>query len=1326
MNSAASNVSEHGLAAALARWPLRRAIPVAIFSVILTLGGLGYFLQYQGERALLLDLLQGAEREATRAAAIHVARHLHDGDHRALQLTAEVLGSEENYQSVAIIDAEMNIIAASDGAVPGSPLALERYPGLTPQQLHGQDPCHLLVDEQLVGAEPFVVDGRRGWVVSRRDISITLDALRRRLGWEAGQYTLAGLLTVGLFWWAFEVVFRRRVDRIKQGLKRANAGELGVRVPVSGQDELSEIMQAFNRTMGGLERGRAQLLLREQELRKGNAALSSLRRAVDEHAVVSATDSSGVIVYANEQCCAVSGYSHKELMGANHRIVRSDAYGPEFFSDMWGTIRSGHAWTGLLKNRRKDGRPYWLQCTLVPTRDEDGKIAQFISIGTDVTRREQLRQGLEMLASAEPGEKMLARLTEAISLGLEAKWVGVCRLQMDEASLQVVALWACGVQGPTFCMDLADTPCAATIYHPGVHVVPDNLVGEFTLPPMLVEQGAVSYRGHAIARDDGTPLGVVWAIDDKPVGEYAEDSILLALAARRAAAELERIDSTRELELQRERLSAVIEGAQLAVWDWDIRHDTLYFNERFATMLGYSPRELAPGPTAWSSLLHPDDFDMATSAVAAHRLGQTPVYMTEHRLRAKDGSWRWILDRGQVTQRDEHGVAIRMAGVHVDITERKTAELALREERARFELLVRSGNLGFWEWDLRADRTAVTSLVTDLMELSPGQQADIRQWLGLIHPDDNARFIAAGNAHLKGETPFFNMEARFRARAGWRWQLVTGQVVERDADNRAVRLMGTHVDVTELREAQATVQENEQRLQLLVDSARLGYWDLDLVSGEAYVNARLLEFIGEPAIDGTLPRGTWQAHVHPEDRRTLQQGLDGQGAGSAPNLVIELRLRAADGHWGWFLSSGQVAARDAAGRPIRAVGFLQDIAERREAAEQRERLERQLQQARKMDALGKLTGGIAHDFNNILASILGYTSLAQAQLQDMPEAGRLADYLSSVMTAGERARELVAKMLDFSRNAPREDLSAIDPAPLLQEVSRMMGAIIPSNIALKVELPTARLAALIDPSDLHQTLVNLIVNARDALDGQHGEIVVALREPRRIQGVCSACHGSVDDDYLVIEVDDTGSGMAPAVLAHIFDPFFTTKRSGKGTGMGLSVVHGIVHRCRGHVLVDSSVETGTQVHLLFPPAAPPVPARIAGVDATAPPRGNGERILLVDDEPLVVAFMAELFRLQGYAVDTARDGVEALELLRQAPQAYRLLLTDQTMPRMTGSELVLKLRDVCPDLPIVLCTGYSDSINEQRALALGIRRFLHKPLAPDALLAIVAEVLAEA
>lgn len=392
------------------------------------------------------------------------------------------------------------------------------------------------------------------------------------------------------------------------------------------------------------------------------------------------------------------------------------------------------------------------------------------------------------------------------------------------------------------------------------------------------------------------------------------------------------------------------------------------------------------------------------------------------------------------------------------------------------------------------------------------------------------------------------------------------------------------------------------------------------------------------------------------------------------------------------------------------------------AQNERQQLQRQLQQAQKMEAIGQLTGGIAHDFNNILASIMGYTDLALELYADDSNP-KLADYLNEVYRAGERARDLVAQMLSFSRTTASNSKS-IALEPLVNEVIKLMQSTLPSSIQIHTENDTGVSNIMMDPVQLHQIVMNLCINARDASEGE-GIIDVQIRKVSDISAECNSCHGHVDGGFVELAVKDSGSGIESTVLKQIFNPFYTTKDIGKGTGMGLSMVHGIVHEHGGHILVETVKEKGTTFRLLFPAVSEEV--HTAHVKTSVFPKSlpviNSGHILIVDDEESVAMFLTELLKMSGYQVTMMTSSTEALSLFKKNPQRYDLVITDQTMPDITGGELASTLLQLRPDIPIILCTGYSEKIDEKSAKDLGIQRFLEKPLRLNAVLESVSELL---
>ncbi len=424
----------------------------------------------------------------------------------------------------------------------------------------------------------------------------------------------------------------------------------------------------------------------------------------------------------------------------------------------------------------------------------------------------------------------------------------------------------------------------------------------------------------------------------------------------------------------------------------------------------------------------------------------------------------------------------------------------------------------------------------------------------------------------------------------------------------------------------------------------------------------------------------------------------------------------------WLSVNGQ-PIRSADGAVTGAVVSFTDITARKQAEVERARLQSQLQQAQKMEAVGQMAGGIAHDFNNILASIVGYASLGLDRYVE-DQNSKLAGCLKEVLHAGERARELVAKLMAFSRARP-VSARVIDPRAVVTEVVNMLGATIPSSIKLSAHVNEDVARTRIDPVHLQQVVMNLCVNARDAMMGR-GEIEVSVRHVWGVNAMCASCQEQLSGDFVEIAVCDDGAGISMDQQVRIFEPFFTTKGPGKGTGLGLSVVHGIVHDYGGHIVLESAPGEGTSIRVWLravyesaelEAAAETHPFQVPGVK-------SGKHVLVIDDEDVLARLIAEVLRGHGYRVTSFSDSRAALDAFMQSPEKYDAIITDQTMPGITGRELAGMALKVRPDLPVILCTGYSDQIDEEAAQKMGIRRFVFKPIKAPDLALLLNEILA--
>ncbi|MBU2549118.1 MAG: response regulator [Proteobacteria bacterium] len=386
-----------------------------------------------------------------------------------------------------------------------------------------------------------------------------------------------------------------------------------------------------------------------------------------------------------------------------------------------------------------------------------------------------------------------------------------------------------------------------------------------------------------------------------------------------------------------------------------------------------------------------------------------------------------------------------------------------------------------------------------------------------------------------------------------------------------------------------------------------------------------------------------------------------------------------------------------AGEPGGYVSVMRDVT--RQVA-----LENQLVQSQKMEAIGTLAGGIAHDFNNILGAIIGYTQLA---LFDCQEEDKAAHNLNSVLLACDRAKHLVEQILTFSRKTKRERVK-VDLVPLIKESQKFLRASIPSTIDIRIHLEVAAGYIQADPVQIQQVILNLCTNSLFAMRDTGGLLEMRLRRTE-LDEVTTRQHPDLaSGTYFVFSITDSGCGMDKETISRIFEPFFTTKDRGEGTGLGLSVAHGIVKGHSGAIVVYSEVGQGTTFNVYFPEAFGPVQAAEKAVPGRLPI--GTERILFVDDEQNLVNIGRQMLQKLGYRVTTALSGVEAFEKFKLTSRDFDLVITDQTMRGMTGTELARKIREVRPDIPIVICTGYSTSESEDKFKAAGVSRLMAKPL----------------
>ena len=404
------------------------------------------------------------------------------------------------------------------------------------------------------------------------------------------------------------------------------------------------------------------------------------------------------------------------------------------------------------------------------------------------------------------------------------------------------------------------------------------------------------------------------------------------------------------------------------------------------------------------------------------------------------------------------------------------------------------------------------------------------------------------------------------------------------------------------------------------------------------------------------------------------------------------------------------------GQIVKVQGIARDVSKRKNAEKRQQELEDQVRQAQKMEAIGTLAGGIAHDFNNILASIIGYTELSVDETQ--PDT-RLCKNLEEVLKGGYRARDLVRQILTFSRKT-EADKKPVQIKLMVKEAVKLMRSTLPANIRIEENIESDGLV-LCHPTHIHQIIMNLSTNAAHAMDPAGGTLHIDLYDRRLDADSATGFHDMKAGDYIDLRLSDTGMGMAENIIPQVFDPYFTTKEKGTGTGLGLSVVHGIVNALGGTITVSSEAGKGSTFRVLLPCLA----SGEAGQEQTiqTPVPGGTERILAIDDDPPVADMIKQMLTQLGYRVTARSSSLEALALFRSGPDGFDLVLTDMMMPQMTGTNLAGEIKRLRPDIPVVLCTGYSEKVDENTASAHGIAAYALKPLVKQQLAVLLRRVL---
>lgn len=770
-----------------------------------------------------------------------------------------------------------------------------------------------------------------------------------------------------------------------------------------------------------------------------------------------------------------------------------------------------------------------------------------------------------------------------------------------------------------------------------------------------------------------------------------------------------------ELHESREHLQLAIKGGELGTWDWDIRTGRVINNERWAEMIGYRLDELKETVENWDILTHFEDIPKVRAALRDHLEGLTPFYEIEHRMRHKAGVWIWVLDKGRVIERDADGKPTRMAGTHLDITDRKRMESELSESEHRYRMIAQMTSDYFFKVDADPGGNLSMSFVTEGLGKATGRTLDeVRTpdtWMSIIHPDDMPKAMELMQNIMTTGKPA-NLACRTLLKDGsQRWIWITVSLETEPETNRVVSIWGAVKDITENKKAEEALLESEairEKWKVLQDAIENAKDAIVWADAETGIITQC-----NPAALALLERnageiiGAHHSIIHPpadKQRYTLmfRPGEPDRPPSGAEAEVISKSGKLIPVH----ISASFIRIGD---RLIKQ-GIFRDLTDVKKAQAEKEALSRKLYQAQKMEAVGQLAGGMAHDFNNILSVILG---TAQMTIKKSPPGSPMLDNLHKIVRSAHRAKELTTKLLVFARSE-QMIVQNMPVQKLIRELAAALKGCIPEEIRIQIRIDETVPELAIDLNQVLRALLNLSLNAGDAMP-EGGVIRIAVSQ-KRIEQNGLESHPALNAGlYCVIDISDDGPGIPPEVLDRLFEPFFTTKDYGKGTGLGLPVALGIIKAHKGHIDISNRPEGGALARVYLPATEAPSPEVWVSELITQPRRKRTYNLLIVDDDPHYLDMVCEEVASEGHSFVKAPDGAGAIELYRGNASEIDLVLLDIIMPGMDGVSVFEELKKINPLAKIILCSGYSNQGTVRSLIAAGAAGFIQKPFDAETL-----------
>jgi PAS domain S-box-containing protein len=985
------------------------------------------------------------------------------------------------------------------------------------------------------------------------------------------------------------------------------------------------------------------------------------------------------IIFVNPAFTAMTGYAAEEVLGKTPRLLQGPHTDRAVLRRLRKTLQAGDHFEGETINYRKDGTEFLLEWQIAPIRTAAGVTTHFVAIQRDITER---RKG-EIAASR------LAAIVESSDDAIFGEDFDGRITTWNQGAARIFGYAAEEIVG-----------------RPQGLLIPANRQDEELQMLEAIGQGkSLEHFETVRLTKDGRLIDVSLSVS--PLKNPAGAILGIAQVARDITAQKRAEEALRDSE---ERFSGSFEQAPIGVGLLGLDGRWLKVNRSLCDLVGYSHAELLA--RTFTEITHPDDIAMSTEQVRRLAAKEVGTYESEQRYVHRLGQVVNVLLSVSLVC-DRRGEPSYFVAQIQDITSRKAVEQRLArvyEENARRERILNTALSSMTDFAQVHDREGrivfVNQPLLNLWGLTLEEVVG-RNFIDLKYPPELAALLMRQLQEVMRTKKSITDETSYVAPSGTTgyYEYIFSPVFA--ADGTVDLVVGTTRDITERKLVTESIRTNEAALAEAQRIGRFGSWELDLANLDD-INTNALRWSDEMFRIAGLEPGSvavtnelFFSLVPAVDRAAIEQAV-ATAIRERQTYSSTHRMIRADGSMRIVSETAQIILDEKTGRPRKIVGITHDITDRK-------RLEEQIRQSQKMDALGTLAGGIAHDFNNILTAINGYTELAQMALKENPV---VRGYLGSVLQAAKRAAHLVRQILTFSRQEQLERRPT-QLLPVVAETFNLLRATIPTTTAFDLSLASDAPIVFADPTQIHQILMNLGTNAWHAMKDRTGRLGVTLERFEVDARLAAATQGLQPGPYARISVSDTGCGMEAVTLERIFEPFFTTKATGEGTGLGLAVVHGIVDNHDGAITVESQPGVGTVFRVYLPAFAGAMLADASeGADV---PHGDGERILIVDDEELLAQLGQKSLTALGYQVEFATRPSQVLSMVRADPQRFALIISDQTMPELTGLQLANKLQQIRPGLPIILMTGYAALVTPQLAEAAGICQVLLKPATLNAL-----------